>query len=310
MDRILKTHFNQPGEKRTRVMGRDRNYDSGYYDIIRFFGNNRYNPESISIEYLADSFTFGDQRIAEFSHLMERRFADEGRLHKGPSVMKLVDFDLQDSTGKMTVQGCRYGDQAGSCFALDLVHPLFEKYGGSLRNYYLTKYRSRKPRDNPLATCFGVCSYLLVQEENVSYLLGMKRSAHLVSLESSFGPSVAGSVDFTGDFSNLSVMLHQSLAQEAIEELALSPSEYELVPLAFAREIFRGERPQLFCLMRTGLKRSEIAGRLQKITTRSREFDTFEFMELDAKNRLSDSCLQRMNHEALMNYYLIEENLD
>ena len=292
-----------------RTVGRNRNYDSGYFDIIRFFGNNLSDPAEISIEYHADSFSFDDQRIAEFSHLMERRFTDEGRLFTGPPVMKLVDFNHHKFTSIMTVQACRYGDQAGSCFALDLIHPLFEKCGGSLRDYYLSQYQSRKLQDNPLAICFGVCACLLVREDGINYLLGMERATHLASLESSFGPSVAGSIDFADDFSNLSVMLHRSLAQEASEELALSPSEYELIPLAFAREIFRGERPQLFCLIRTDLNRSEITKRLAGIVPHPLEFSTFEFMELSTKNRLPDSCLRRMNHEARMNYYLIEENM-
>ena len=121
---------------------------------------------------------------------------------------------------------------------------------------------------------------------------------------------MAGSVDYAEDYGNLAKLIDRSLGAEISEELNLRPDEYEIIPLAFAREIFRGEKPQLFCLVKTSLSRIEIAERLSALDPDAREFDSFDFVAIDRDRVSLDSWLAAVNHEARMNYHLVEEYLE
>lgn len=55
--------------------------------------------------------------------------------------------------------------------------------------------------------------------------------------------------------------------------------------------------------------RGEIGSRLKRLRPDRREFDGFEFVALDKRNSLPSSWIERLNHEACMNYYLLEEYL-
>ena len=93
--------------------------------------------------------------------------------------------------------------------------------------------------------------------------------------------------------------------QEIREELGLQEHEFTIKLLAYAREIFRGERPQLFCLIRTSLSMKELSFRLQSLRHNA-EFDSFEFIEMS--DNLIDSLYKvRANYEAAMNCLLLEE---
>jgi hypothetical protein len=293
-----------------RMVGTVHRSDSGYLDIIRFFGRNALDPRSVHVRYCSDVYQVCDPLIAEFAAEVEARMRREGRLHEGPLSMKLVSCDLASPTPTITVQPVPYGLQAATCFALDLPHPLFAAFGGTLRDYWLASRRSQTVKANPLAICLGVCGYLMVEEAERRYLLQVRRSAKLASLEGSLGPSVAGVVDYDVSCSDLEDQLFTALAQEVTEEVGLESGEYEIVPLAWGIEIFRGERPQLFALLKTSLSRSQISERLARIPEAEREFSEFEFLELQAGDCLADETPARLNPEARMARLLLEEYLD
>jgi len=149
---------------------------------------------------------------------------------------------------------------------------------------------------------------LVVEEADQRYLLRVQRSSRLASLEHSIGPSAAGSVDFSENDKTLADMIERSMSNEVNEELNLERSEYNIIPLAFAREIYRGESPQLFCLITTDLSREILSERFESISDESKEFDSFEFLPFDDNHRI-DKIQLNGNHEATMNYYLVEEFL-
>lgn len=304
---FIERYFSKPGMRAQRLVGVEGIYDSGYYDIVRFFGPHAAKPENIRIEYLPKPFVFSDSNIREFATHAEQRLRLEGRLYDGPGAVRIVGLDLSVYPQTMTVQECAYGDQAGTCFALDLPHPVFRKWGGTLREYYKARYPSTALDQNPLAVCLGICGYLNVREGDSEYLLQVHRTAKLASLENSLGPSVAGSVDFEADYSTVEDIISRSLGEEIGEELNLGPDEARIVPLAYAREIFRGEKPQLFCQVRTPLTREDIAVRLDSIEPSKREFDHYEFVTVHSKRHSMEHWLESLNHEARMNYYLLEE---
>ncbi|MDZ4724244.1 MAG: hypothetical protein SGI97_10125 [candidate division Zixibacteria bacterium] len=304
LPQFLATYF---PDREARLVGQALRRDSGYYDIIRFFGTNAIKPDSIEIKFRNELFTFGDSRIKQFSYEVERKMIDEGRLYDGPKVAKLHAVEKVNDNYTFTVQPARYGDQAGSCLALDLTHQLFGA-DMTLREYYKRKYQSNDVLLNPLAICFGVCGLLLLKENGVDYLTTVVRSQTLSSLGGSIGPSVAGSVEFSPKHTDILQMLASSLGQEVREEMNVQDNEFSVTPLAYAREIFRGERPQIFALIRCSVTRDELRGRLESIHPSQREFTQFDFIELK-NNRLSEAQFHTLNHEAQMNRLLLEEYL-
>ncbi|MFH1374540.1 MAG: hypothetical protein ABII79_12170 [bacterium] len=306
-ERFLARHFGSPAQIRVRMAGADRRYDSGYIDIARFYGPGALDPQEIRIKYLPDRFEFCDSSIAEYAYLMTDLLRKEGRLYDGPEAMKVVDISLDSRPYNMTVQPCSYSVQAGSCFALDYPHPLFAGQGEYLRNYYKIKYPEPGLKQNPLAVCLGICGWLLLKQGNRQYLLLVLRSDTVASLEGSVGPSAAGAVDYAPGYGHLAELAVRAMKQEVTEELNLDESEFAVTPLAYAREVFRGERPQIFCLIRSQLTPDEITDRLEAVDEQKREFNSFALVRLGDDGRLKTDDFNRLNHEARMNYLLLEE---
>ena len=302
-------YFSEESENGSTLAGADKKYESGYFDIFRFFGNQAVDPQQVVINYAPGEFKFHDDIIEVFAKEMEQKLISENRLHEGPPIMKVIDYDFY-RTPYIKVQKARYGDIAGSCFVLDYPHTLFVQKGGTLREYYKNRYPSLKIKDSPLPLCLGICGILHVIENGQRYFLKVHRSSRLASLENSIGPSAAGSVDFKDDYNNLLDLIDDALGRELEEELNLKKDNYNIIPLAFAREIFRGESPQLFCLVETRRSREELIFGFEKVSGSQREFDSYTFETLDKKGRCRDNeSIASLNHEAKMNYYLIEEYL-
>jgi hypothetical protein len=306
MPDFLANYFSAPAMIESRRVGRNRECVSEYFEIIRFFGEAAIDPKAVAIRYLDGKYQLRDPLIREFSHQVESRLRAEGRLYEGPTVMRLQDFDRGGTQPLMTVQEADYGDQAAG-FALDLPHPLFDRWGGTCRQYYKSVYPSTKLEENPLCVCLGVCGYLLLKEGDRRFLLQVRRSARLASLESSLGPSVAGAVDYSANAGTLADLISSALGKEVEEELSLQAEEYDIVPLAYAREIYRGERPQLFCMITCALSRATVAARLESIEIGEREFDSFDFIAIDGEGGISANLYAELNYEAKMNLYLLQE---
>jgi len=290
-----------------RLVGRNRAHESFYIDIVRFFGDGTISPADIKIKYNPRPYQITDARIKEFALEIEKRLRAEGRLYDGPLAMKIADFRPHDHQPSITVQPTEYGRFAGSCFALDLEHDLFANHGGTLREYCKQTCPSNSIADNPLAACLGVCGMVLLDNQSTPALLRVKRSGKLASLESSFGPSVSGGVDYSEKYNNLYDLLQSALAQEIQEEIGLHRGEYTIIPLACAREILRGEHHQVFCLIRIDLDRDKLVRRLNGITGPSCEYESFDFIKMNRDNTLDRDAIESMNLEGRMNYYLLEE---
>lgn len=299
-DQIVRQYFGDDFSE--RAVGKSRRIDSGYIDIVRFFGSEAVDPSTVSVQYDSRPFVFADPVIAEFASDVERLMCAEGRLYDGPLVTKLITANPAGGLKSISVQPVAYGMQAGSCFALDLPHPLFAKHGGTLRTYWKSKYPSTSIESNPLAICLGVCGFVAVTDTGgKTSLLCQNRSGLLASLESSAGPSVAGSVDWNSSYLTLDELIQSSMNQEIAEELGLDSRDYSIIPLAYAREIFRGEKPQIFCLINASLTRLEIDGRLGALRPDHPEHDSWFWVDLNG------DLAPALNHEARMNYYLTEE---
>lgn len=292
-----------------RLVGVDRAFDSGFYGIVRFYGPDAVDPSRVAITVLPGRYEIGDPIIQHYAQYVAERLRRQGRLYDGPTVTGVVSAVLTGESAEVVVQETAYRDFAGSCFALDMPHPLFSRHGGTLRDYYVRTYAKTSVDSRPLANCLGVCGYLMIDEGSRRFLLQIVRAGHLATMAGSPGPSVAGSVDFKPDYSSIADIVARALGQEVEEELRLVRGEFEIVPLAFARELFRGDNPQLFALVRTGLSRQQLAARLSAIPDDEREFADFRFIELSGDGRMSGDRIDSVNFEAKMSYFLAEEYL-
>lgn len=292
-----------------RLVGVDRDYDSGYHSIIRFFGDESIEPARIEIRFSPGRYEIPDPLIREFAGRVADRLRTEGRLYDGPTVTGFRFLTLDTSLLALTVQETTYADFAGSLFALDLPDPVFEKWGGTLRDYYLAQYGHSPFVARPLANGLGVCGHLLLEEAGDRYLLRIRRAAKLATMAGTLGPSAAGSVDFQPDYRSIEDILQRQLGMEVKEELGLTSDEFTITPLAFALEIFRGDNPQLFGLITTALTRNEISSRLEALPPERKEFAEFSFLPLNQSGRLDVALREGLNFEATMSYFMLEEYL-
>ena len=199
-----------------RRVGLNHDHDSGYYDIVRFFGDSAVDPDSIRLTYVEDEYKIPDKAIATFADEMALRMRAEGRLHDGPAVMKLASERRSPNDYELIVQPTTYEQFAGSCLALDVEHSLFFNKGGTLREYYRSCYPSKTVEDNPLAICLGVCGLLETREADRTEYLVVRRAMHLSSLGGTYGPSAAGIVDFRTDAETVQDLLVLQMAEEVI----------------------------------------------------------------------------------------------
>lgn len=218
------------------MVGIDKSYDSGYFNIVRFFGDNAINPCDVKIKYLPGQFKLKDKHIDKFAKQIEKELKEQGRVYDGPLVTRVVTTQFKREDKELVVQKCSYGTFAGSCFALDKETKLFGIHQ-TLREYYINK-DSNGIDEHPLALCLGICGILITKEKEKRQclsLLLMQRSGNLASLENSIGPSAAGSVDFEEDYKNLSDLIERALGSEIEEELNLTSNEYKIIPLAYSQ---------------------------------------------------------------------------
>jgi hypothetical protein len=306
LSNLLRDGYGDPSMMSRRLVGVNREYQSAYFDIVRFFGPDQVNPKAVTITHHPQTFRFSDTLVEQFSRQIEAELRRSGRLYAGPLAMKLISADFRSAGSSLWVQPAEYADQAGSCFALDYRSPIWAAHGGTLRSYLNAIDPDHSVTRNPLAICLGVAADLIVREDGTDWRLQVTRSGKLASMENSLGPSVAGSVDWESESTALDQLIKRALESEAREELGLEPVDYELIPLAYAREILRGERPQLFAILRSKLGREEILARISGIPAEKREFSACEFFPV------SDGWLQSvagraLNFEASMTAHLIEE---
>lgn len=304
MPSILKRFFSEELIRQSRLVGAARDIESDYFEIIRFFGRSALDPSQVLIERVSHAFDFDDQRIAQFAVWAEGRLRREGRLYRGPMATAVVGTDFRSQKPSLIIQPCDYGKQAGSSFALDIPHETLN--GRTLREYYLDKCATRSIEENPLALCLGVCCLVISNESEDPALLVVRRASHLASLENSIGPSAAGSVDWDEGPMDLGELIETSMTAEIQEELDLERNRYDLTPLAWAREIYRGERPQIFCLLRVSMGREELQAHMAHSSSTSGEVSSFDVIDLE-DYALQDAWLKRLNHEARMNWWLVRE---
>lgn len=293
-------------DRNDRLVGIDREHDSGYNCIHRFFGKDKVDPGSVQIRHLKRRFEFTDDRIASFANFREQELRQQGRLKDGPDVAKVVEANFDSDPSVITIQPATYGQFAGSCFFLDRPDPMFGDFG-SLRSYYYAARDSTSTSVHPLAVCLGVAGLILIEENGKPFMLRICRSSRVATMAGTFGASVAGVVDYDSKYKTLLEMMQVSLTQEITEEINLTEDQYRLIPLAYSQELYRGEHPQLFCLVQCQLSKAQLTEQLLEIPEADREFDRFDFLPMSQGRLDNREAISEFNFEGKMSYYLAEE---
>lgn len=252
--------------------------------------------KNIPLEHDNHSFSFADQRIRQFAQEQAVRLRSEGKLYDGPPALRLKQLFLTEQLEqtRLIVQPCQYADQAGSSFMLDHPDALFADSGGTLRSYLEQTYRPSQLIEQ-LPGCFGVCAMVITRDRLIPVPL---RGKHLASMSGTWGPSVAGGVDFDPGLRYLSDILATQLPVEVEEELGLTQPEYTFSAASFALEGGRGLRPQIFGFVTTSLDSMEMLERVNSISAESREHDDLRWIRLDDPLKWSADLLQSLNYEA------------
>lgn len=274
---------------------RHKCYPGGYREILdhREIG---LHGKSLSLKHSSASFAFSDQRISAFAHAQADRLRTEGKLYDGPPALRLVQLQVSEDLAntKFSVQPCRYADQAGSSFLLDYPDAIFDDSGGTLRSYLEQNYHPTQFMEQ-LPGCFGVCGMVITSDRKIPVPL---RGRLLASMAHTWGPSVAGGVDYELKLQCLDDILATQLPIELEEELGLQQGEYSFTPASFALEGGRGMRPQIFAMITTSLESIELLERVQSQPEEEREHDDLRWIRLDDPLKWSVDLLQSLNFEA------------
>ena len=290
-------------DRQKRMVGVERKHESWYFDIVRFFGSEGVDPRTVKVVCISAYFPPSDGSILRFSEKVAAMLRAEGRLHDGPPVAQIIDANWL--SGSLVIRALEYTDMVAG-LAMDLPDEMFQPWGGTLRGYVQRVFPSYDLAHAPVKSGVGVCGMLIVRESERTSMLRVRRSAKLASLENSVGASVAGSVEYSEDYHDLAGLILRSMNCEVQEELGLKQSEFTVRPLAYAREMLRGDRPQLFTIVETTLTCRQIAERMEAIPLEFREFSEYEFVRL-SDGKLAEAEVAALNFEAKMNYYLVEE---
>lgn len=252
--------------------------------------------KQIVLHHESEKFSFSDPLVQEFATRQATRLRAEGKLYNGPLALRLtaISGENEQLPLRLTVQPCDYADQAGSSFLLDHTDSLFGGYGGTLRDYLGITYRPGQLIEF-LPGCFGVCGMVVTSDRMIPVPL---RGRKLASMAATWGPSVAGGVDYHADLATLDDVLKYQLPIELEEELGLRVGEFTFRETAFALEGGRGLRPQLFALIETPLESVALLERINLLSENAREHDEFRWLRLDDPIRWSGDLLQSLNYEA------------
>jgi hypothetical protein len=253
-----------------------------------------------------DLFAHSQQAIEIFKSTKRLNFKDgEWENNDCFSVSSFQD-------GLIECQRAKYFDQIGTNITMDWDSGLI-KGGSTIRSTIEKNPKGALPafQDSCLANTIGTAVMVLNNE--------------LRPIVRVRNPNM-GSIPHAGLHSSVSGVLEPSKTMafgrqtfdvfrpgteaELLSEMGLHPNEYNLYPVAFARELPRGGKPQIFWVAVTNLSDEQIRDRMAKAEEASEfvpsdEFDFFQ-QELDYYKTVAD----RFTYEGLAAFLFTEAFID
>lgn len=231
-----------------------------------------------------------DAAIDLFKKLGRIRHSESGQW-ENEDALRITEWNKPNNS--VTLQRATYFDQVGTNLTLDWASRLLggdethtlrnnvERHdGGSLQAL----------KDSALANTLGVAA-VLVNPDTEEILIPIRGNEQAVMSEGSglFHCSASGVFHWTDANAHPKELnfdfFEAGIKREIKTELNLERDEYELIPLAFSRELVRGGKPQLFFIAKTHLGMEEVSKRMEDATER------WEF--IDHANIPSDSELAK-----------------
>jgi hypothetical protein len=222
--------------------------------------------------------------LAEHARAAVQLFTDLGRLkfiggaYENNTTVRIIDFS---DSGKITCQEASYFDQLATNLTMDWASTKLP--GMTIRSDVERPQHGRlKPLgESLLANTLGVAA--IIFDRNFDALLRV-RSAKLASInDSRLHCSASGVFEsqrpLTGRHD--ASFFAEGMRYEIERETGLRESDYALFPVAFARELPRGGKPQLFYVAVSDLSLPQIAAR-SRHAAEAGEFLTGEAATLDA----------------------------
>lgn len=213
--------------------------------------------------------------------------------------------------GLMRCQGAKYFDQVGTNITIDWESGLLPD-GGTIRNSLEKNPQGRLPsfEDSSLANTLGTAVMVLNRELRPIMRV---RNPNMGSIpHAGLHVAVSGVLEPKTKLEpgryNFDVFQPGTRA-EIESEMGLSTDDYKLYPLAFARELPRGGKPQLFWVAITKLSDDEIRDKMKNAKEKYEFVPTDEFDFFDKDIEFYSEIAERFTYEGLASFLFTEQFL-
>jgi hypothetical protein len=206
--------------------------------------------------------------------------------------IKITEWNMDKQI--ITIQPATYFDQIGTNLTVDWASTFIDENNPSatIRNNIEGHEDGKLPKlkTSILANTLGV-SVVLVNKITKDVLIPIRgvEQAIMTNGVGQFHCSASGVFELdnfpsNGEILKFDIFLN-GMHKEIQEEIGLTKKFYELIPLAFSRELVRGGKPQLFFIAETELDIKDIKSKMSQAT------DTWEF--IDEKSLSDNSELKK-----------------
>jgi len=235
------------------------------------------NVDELEIVFINAKFTTPDyllehskKAIELFKALKKIRFDEKLEEWQNDYSIRITKLDLAES--KIYIQPATYFDQIATNLTLDWASGVLgEDESLTIRNYYEKHHHGLLTplRSSILANTLGVAA-IIVNPKTKEVLIPIRGSEQAIMVEGNgkFHCSASGVFAWneSDNIENISSFefFTKGMEKEIESEIGLKPGQYNLIPLAFTRELVRGGKPQLFFIAETMLDIGNILSEMKR----------------------------------------------
>lgn len=249
-------------------------YGKDVNELEIIFIDAKFTPPSYLLEH-------SEKAVELFKALKKIRIDEESGEWQNDCSIRITKFDLKEN--KIYIQPATYFDQIATNLTLDWASGVLgDDESLTIRNNYekhhdgvLTPLRS-----SILANTLGV-AVIVVNPDTKEVLIPIRGNEQAImhSGMGKFHCSASGVFAWneSDDIKNINSFdfFSKGMEKELESEIGLKPEQYDLIPLAFTRELVRGGKPQLFFIAETTLDIGTIQSEM-KMAEESWEFINIE----------------------------------
>lgn len=224
------------------------------------------NVDDLQIVFIDAKFSLphyllkhAEHAVEIFKKLKKIRFDEKTGEWQNDDAIRITKLDLAEN--KVYIQPATYFDQIATNLTLDWASGLLgEDSLLTIRNYVEKHQDGQLPplRSSILANTLGV-AVVLINPETQDMLIPIRGNEQAImhGAAGKFHCSASGVFAWNETDNDKHALTFdffiQGMAKEIESEIGLKPEQYELIPLAFTRELVRGGKPQLFFVAKTNL---------------------------------------------------------